>query len=653
MADEQPATVLVVDDNVATRYTTSRFLRAAGFRVMEAGTGGEAIGMAAEGVDMLVLDVNLPDIDGFEVCRQIRARETVRRMPIIHLSATFVADVDKVHGLDSGADGYLTHPVEPPVLVATVKAFLRAREAEEGMRRSEEKFRAVFDQALNGISLLSNDLVYLELNDAMCQILGRPREEIIGKHNSAFVPQGYEDDVAAVSRALEQGKAWRGTLPLIRADGQLVELEWSVSDHSSPGVRLAIVNDITGRKAVEAERERLLASERAARVAAEDASRLKDEFLATLSHELRTPLNAIVGWSQVLARQGMRDPQALEEGLDAIARNARSQSQLIDDLLDMNRIISGKLSLNVTRVRMSDLVHAAIGSVRHAADVKQVALEVELGAGLNDISGDPARLQQVLWNLLSNAIKFTPKGGKVEIIGEPVDSQICLKVIDSGEGIEPDFLPYVFDRFRQADATTTRRHGGLGLGLSIAKSLVELHGGTISATSPGRGQGATFQICLPVAAVHEPVADRGSHPPSAKSPDEKAPPDAMSLDGLKLLVVDDEADARRLLKRVFSDHGGAVTLAVSAFDALELARRERYDIIISDIGMPQMDGYALMRQIREMPGERDRPTPAIALTAFARPDDRARALAAGYQIHTAKPVIPADLVSLVANLARP
>jgi PAS domain S-box-containing protein len=363
MADEKPVTVLVVDDNPATLYSTTRFLRAAGFAVIEVTTGTDAVARSAQGVDIVILDVNLPDIDGFEVCRQIRAREATRRLPVIHLSATFVADTDKVHGLEAGADGYLTHPVEPPVLVATVRAFLRAREAEEAMRRSEEKFRTIFDLALDGICLLSQDLVFLEVNPAMCKMLGRNREELIGKHNSAFVPKGYEDDVAAISRSLNSGSGWRGTLPLIRADGSQMELEWSVSIYSFPGVRLAIITDITKRKLVEVERERLLAAERSARAEAERASRLKDDFLATLSHELRTPLNAIVGWSQILATDKSRNLESFTEGMDVIARNARAQAQLIDDLLDMSRIISGKVPLKVEKINLSDVIRAAMTSV--------------------------------------------------------------------------------------------------------------------------------------------------------------------------------------------------------------------------------------------------------------------------------------------------
>ena len=297
------ATILVVDDNAATRYSTARVLRQEGFAVLEAGTGQDALRLAADPVDLVVLDVNLPDIDGFEVCRRLRAAPLTARTPVIHISATFVNDVDKVQGLDAGADGYITHPVEPPVLVATVNAFLRARRAEDALRESEAKFKAVFEQALNGIALLSHDMIFLEVNPAMCATFGRDRANVIGKHISAFNAGGTEHRVEEITAALAATGAWRGTLPVLHADGRHVELDWSVSIHSGPGIRLAITTDVTERREIEAERERLLASETAARAEAERANQVKDDFLAALSHELRTPLNAIVGWSQLLKQR--------------------------------------------------------------------------------------------------------------------------------------------------------------------------------------------------------------------------------------------------------------------------------------------------------------------------------------------------------------
>ena len=484
-------------------------------------------------------------------------------------------------------------------------------------------------------------------------MLGQNRGDLVGKHNSAFVPKGYEDDVAAIARSLDSNNNWRGTLPLIRADGTQVDLEWSIAIHSIPGVRLAIITDITKRKQIEAERDRLLASERAARADAERASSLKDDFLATLSHELRTPLNAIVGWSEILTNEKLRNSEDISEGMDAIARNARAQAQLIDDLLDMSRIMSGKIALKVEKVNIGQVIRAAMTSVWHAAEAKHVEIIPDLPANLSDIVADPNRLQQVFWNLLLNAIKFTPKSGTVQVVARMLNAQVEVWVADSGEGIKPEFLPYIFDRFRQADATTTRTHGGLGLGLAISKNLVELHGGTIRAVSPGVGKGATFYVTLPVVAARNNVEEKNITPAASSvgSPaaDQKIIP---SLAETRLLVIDDEADARFLLKKVFTDQGGIVTVAVSATDALELLKTNEFDIIVSDIGMPAMDGYSFMQQVRTLPSSKGGATPAIALTAFARVEDGQRAREAGYQLHVSKPVEPSALARQVAELLK-
>jgi PAS domain S-box-containing protein len=403
------------------------------------------------------------------------------------------------------------------------------------------------------------------------------------------------------------------------------------------------------------EREHLLEAERAARTEAERVSLMKDEFLATLSHELRTPLNAILGWSQILA-SGVRDPQEIEEGLAVIERNARVQTQLIEDLLDMSRVISGKLRLDVQRVDVQDVVKAAVASVRHSAEAKDIRLHVVLDPLAGPVRGDPNRLQQCFWNLLSNAIKFTPKGGRVHVGLARVDSHVEVCVADNGQGIKPEFLPHVFERFRQADASTTRRHGGLGLGLAIVKHLVELHGGSVRAESGGEGQGSTFCIDLPVMVVHGPPA--AEPPPRSAAPATALGPGASidrldypPLDGITVLAVDDEADARELLRRVLEQCGARVILAASAREGLEAVRRERPDMIISDIGMPGVDGYTFIRDVRRLKPDEGGRTPAAALTAFARAEDRTRALRAGYQTHVAKPVEPMELTAVVASLA--
>lgn len=641
--------ILVVDDNPATLYSTSRILKAAGFTVIEAATGNEALARADDGPDLVVLDVNLPDIDGFQVCREIRARTHTARIPVIHLSATFVKDIDKVQGLDAGADGYLTHPVEPPVLIATVNAFLRTREAEDAMRRSEARFRAIFEQALSGISLLSEQMIYLEVNPAMCAILGRSRGEIVGRHLSAFTPADRGEDVATMVRPLESAGAWRGSFPVIHADGRRVELDWNISIHSVPGVRLAVVTDITERKLIEAERERLLDSERTARAEAERANRLKDDFLATLSHELRTPLNSIVGWSQLLMRPGLSAAD-ITEGVEVIERNARAQAQLIDDLLDVSRITSGKLRLNLQSLDPAKTVNAALESVMPAATAKSIEIEKLLGADAGPLTWDPSRLQQVVWNLVNNAVKFTPKGGKIQVKLVRAESLVQISVQDNGRGIRQEFLPHLFERFRQEDSSTRRGHGGLGLGLAIVKHLVEMHGGTVTAQSEGEGRGSIFILRLPVAALQsQSESEETSEPHAHIAPPSRIELASPNLAGFRVLVVDDDADARALIRRVLSEANAEVIDASDVSQALDAIDRFHPHVLISDIGMPGEDGYDLIRRVRDR-GHGSDLLGAIALTAFAREDDRERALAAGYQKHLSKPVEAQELLATTALL---
>jgi signal transduction histidine kinase/CheY-like chemotaxis protein len=413
-----------------------------------------------------------------------------------------------------------------------------------------------------------------------------------------------------------------------------------VYDEDGQPLRMIGVNvDIAERRRIAEERERLLETERQARAEAERVNRLKDEFLATLSHELRTPLNAILGWAQILQRKERRE-QVLEQGLTVIERNARLQTRLIEDLLDMSRIISGKVRLDVQGVDLAAVAETAVGAVQPSADAKGIRLEKVIDPSAGPVSGDPGRLQQVLWNLLSNAIKFTPRGGRVQIVLRRVGSHLEVSVCDTGIGIPRDFLPHVFERFRQADASSTRMHGGLGLGLSIVKQLVELHGGSVRAESEGEGQGATLTVALPLALVKH---DLRQEAPMA---DLELP----SLTGIAVLVVDDEPDARDLLLRTLADSEADVVTASSAAEGVEAVRRQRPDVLLSDIGMPEADGYEFIRQVRAL-GEEYRRIPAVALTAFARSEDRRRSMLAGFQMHLSKPVEPAELVAVVASLA--
>jgi signal transduction histidine kinase/CheY-like chemotaxis protein len=393
----------------------------------------------------------------------------------------------------------------------------------------------------------------------------------------------------------------------------------------------------------EEERGKLLLREQHARSEAEAANRIKDEFLATLSHELRTPLTALLGWASLL-RGSDPEKAMLEQGLETIERNATVQAQLIDDLLDVSRIISGKLHLDVQPVDIAGLIDAAISVVRPAATAKNIALVYNRNEEIGPIAGDPARLQQVVWNLLSNAVKFTPEGGRIIVLLERVGSHARITVNDTGQGIHPEFLPQVFDRFRQGDCSTTRGHGGLGLGLAIVRHLVELHGGTVHAESPGDGLGASFSVTFPLMAVRPEV---GGFAQSARAAGNHAP----ALDGLRVLVVDDEPDTRHIIATVIAQTGAEVRACESVHEAMQTFECWRPDVLMSDIGMPGEDGFSLIGKVRSLPAERGGQIPAAALTAYAREEDRKRVLAAGYQMHIAKPVTSGQLVSVLTYLA--
>ena len=395
----------------------------------------------------------------------------------------------------------------------------------------------------------------------------------------------------------------------------------------------------------DAEKRQLLENERIARTEAERASRLKDEFLATLSHELRTPLNAILGWAQLILSGNMKK-EDIHKGLETIERNARAQNKLIEDLLEMSSIISGKVRLDMQQLDAASLIDAAVESVKPTAQVKGIILTKTIAPQAGRVSGDSNRLQQIFWNLLSNSIKFTPKGGNVDVIVEQMGSFLEIRINDSGLGIAPEFMPFVFDRFRQADASLTRQYGGLGLGLAIVKQLVELHGGTVRAESAGADKGSSFIVNLPLAPVGDNL--RNSPVTPERNPFNGRTP---SFEGLKTLVIDDELDARELVKRILNRCEASVATAASATEGLELVKAGRPDVIISDIGMPGKNGYQFIREVRNLPVEDGGQTPAIALTAFVRPDDATRALDAGYQKHLSKPVDAYELIKAIADLA--
>jgi PAS domain S-box-containing protein len=518
------------------------------------------------------------------------------------------------------------------------------------LRDSEIRYRRLFETAHDGILIVdAKTAKIVDVNRFLLDLLRFPRDHFVGKELWQLGVFRDKQENREAMRNLQRDSYIRyENLPLQDRDGRRVHVEFVSNiyqeDHHS--VIQCNIRDISERKRFEDEREAHLHNEQLLRMEAETANRAKDTFLATLSHELRTPLSAIVGWTSILRGQGCNESD-LKEGLEAIERNSKAQLQLIDDVLDVARMVSGKLRLEIRPCELMDVIKAGLEVVRPAAEAREITLNVQLDPSASRASCDPARIQQVVWNLLSNAIKFTPQGGTVGITLARVKSALQIQVSDSGQGIDPELLPFVFERFRQADSSTRRRFGGLGLGLSIVKQIVEMHGGTVEARSDGEGKGSTFIIRLPIRAVQ--VDESDDEPTGAADASTSSLPD-VHLDGLRILVVDDEADARRLLVKVLQDAGAIVTAASSAAEAMEALPKTRPDVLVSDIGMPDMDGLDLIRKVRAS-GHQAKELPAVALTAFVHKSDQRQALLAGFQVHVPKPVDPHDLLAVVASLA--
>jgi PAS domain S-box-containing protein len=486
------------------------------------------------------------------------------------------------------------------------------------------------------------------------RMFGYTAEEAIGQSVTMLIPDDHIDEEPAIIAKLRAGERIEHYETVrIRKDGTLLDISLTVSPIRDANNKIIgaskIARDISQRKHAERTlQEQSEANERLYREA-QESGRLKEEFLATISHELRTPLNAILGWARIM-RTGKLKEEETKKALETIERNARAQAQLIDDLLDVSRIITGKLRMDVRPIDPNGFIEAAIDAVNPAAEAKGIRVQKIMDTGIVTVPGDPIRLQQVIWNLLSNAIKFTPRGGNVQVRMERVDSHLQIVVADSGQGIPQEFLPHVFDRFRQIDQSSTRQHGGLGLGLALVRHLVELHGGSVAATSPGPGQGSTFTIVLPVVPIYHVNAEGVQVHPTARTLLPSADYCA-SLEGLMILIVDDEHDTRELLRTSLSECGAQVTVAGSVEEAFAAFAASIPDILISDIGMPDVDGYELIRRLRELPLECGGKIPAIALTAYARVEDRLKALRAGFQMHVPKPVELAELVTVVASVA--
>jgi len=642
--------ILNVEDYAPSREASSELLRLEGFAVFEAATGGEALELVARVRPQLVLlDVKLPDISGHEVCRRLKADDAT--MPILQISASLASSQDRVRGLESGADAYLVKPVEPEELIATIRALLRMREAEEARRETEQRYELLFESSSLPTWICDlESFQFLAVNQAALKHYEYSRDEFLTMSLRDIQPvedlPAVDGDIFKVPRAFPNASEWRHT----KKGGMIIEVEviWHELLYLGRRAALVLAKDITDRKHAEEERERLLDMEQKARGEAEAANRTKDEFLATVSHELRAPLNAMLGWAQIL-RSTRVDDKTLAHAIEIIERSARTQSRLIEDLLDTARIVSGKLRLDIQPVDLASLIENAVEVLRPASEAKRIDIRLELNAGREVITGDPDRLQQVVWNILSNAIKFTEKGGRVEVRLERADPHVRVTVSDTGRGISPEYLPFIFDRFHQADTSSARRSTGLGLGLSLVRHLVELHGGTVYAKSPGEGLGATFVIDLPLRAVLPQSSD--GEPPVFGGVGVLGAP---SLDGVWALVVDDEADARELVATLLHQCGAKVTAVASAADALAVLQAGDHerppDVLVSDVSMPEVDGYELIRRIRELAPEMGGRIPAVALTAYGRSIDRIHALSSGFQMHMPKPVEPAELATVVASL---
>lgn len=631
--------VLNVDDYGPGRYVRSKVLQQAGFRVVEAASGEEALALTRTvRPDLVLLDVDLPDVSGHEVCRQIKEDPALRSIAVLHLTAAFRRGRDHARALDLGADGYLVEPVEPDVLVATVRSLLRTRRAEQAVREAATQWQATFDAISDGVCLLDVDGRIVRHNVVLrglageAEVLGRGFTDVFAGWLTPGLARRFAQAVARCERdAME-----------VRVGGRHleIELEPMQAEDDRRGC-VCIVRDVSERTRVARIEADLLEFERAARTAAEEANRAKDEFLAVLSHELRTPLAAMLGWVRLLASRRL-DERDTARALEVVDRNIRLQTQLVEDLLDVSRIVSGKLRIEAGPVEVRVVVGTAVDAVAAAAAAKRIRLDVACG-DVGWLIGDAARLGQVMSNLLSNAVKFTPVGGQVFLHAERQDGRIRIAVRDTGQGIDAMLLPHIFDRFRQGEGASQRSHTGLGLGLAIVRHVVDLHGGMVTASSEGIGSGATFTVDLPAA---DPPADqpRRQETPSVE-------PEA-SLRGVRVLVVEDDEDTRGMLVAVLREGGADVRAEPGVGAALEAMSQYRPDILVSDIGMPDGDGYALIGRVRGMQGDRAASVRAIALTAFAGRSDADQALTAGFDRYLAKPVEPAILMAAVAELVR-
>ena len=660
-----PVNVLLVDDRADKLIALESILADGDHRVVTARSGAEALrALLREEFAVILLDVSMPQLDGFQTAKLIRGRDRSQNTPIIFMTALAELESGMSQGYSLGAVDYIQLPVEPDVLKAKVSVFVelyrkreevrrqaelirQRQEREHAQRLAEAEDRLEVETARNRFFTLAPDMLGVagfdgrlrQLNQSWEHTLGISADELCARPSYEFL---HPEDRAAMR---EQLRRLAEGAPRARfenrhrhGDGSYRWLSWTAAPFREEGLVYVFVRDITFRK--EAEEERLqLVREQEARRAAERENEIKDHFLATLSHELRSPLTPILGWTTML-RSGQLAPAEVPRALEVIERNARLQAQLIDDLLDVSRIVSGKLRLDPRPIDVRSVVEAGLEAVSGVAGQRGVQLSVDVGPEPLYVMGDQERLQQVVWNLATNAVKFSSRGGSVRVSLERAGDATLLRVCDDGVGISAEFLPHVFDRFLQASSGTTRTHGGLGLGLTIVRHIVEAHGGSVIAESEGLERGACFSVLLPCASAVV-LPERSA---------ERAESDAdwqAALSGRMVLVVDDEPDVLEVLRVALEERGARVVTASSAAEAVMRFEAERPDVLVTDIGMPGSDGYTLADRLKlRGPGA----PPAIALTAYASREDASRAFAAGFKLHIAKPVDAALVVRSVAGV---
>ena len=750
MTSETKANVLLVDDRPENLLAMETILADLGQNLVRAASAHEALRfMLLEDVALILLDVQMPGLNGFELAELIRERERTQHTPIIFVSATSRDEQYVFKGYSLGAVDYMTKPFEPEILKSKVRFFTKLflqnqeikrqaallekanseldalnTELEARVRRRTAQLEAANQELENEIAarkqsearLATEHAITRTLADAnnpeiatpailktFCEhmkadicclwLLDKSGKKLNLAHVEISEDAGEVESFVAESRRLNcargiglPGQVWEKNTPVwlpntVRGEKfPRAKFAAAVGLHSAVGFPIKISREFYGviefftrrelvsdqnllnmleatgseigqfiqRKRVEAEREKLLQREKTLREQAEMASRLKDEFLATVSHELRTPLNAIIGWGQILPA-GKLSAEEKDSALETIYRNAKSQSQLINDLLDTSRLITGNLRLNLSPAAVVPVIEAALNVVRPAAEAKGITFSTRFNAKVETITCDAQRLQQMIWNLLTNAVKFTPAGGEVTVAFEQKNDTIEIIVSDTGQGISPEFLPFVFDRFRQADSSSTRIHDGLGIGLAIVRHLAELHGGSVSVASEGQEKGATFTITLPLSLfVHTPK-EKIHEETNGHKQFENAD---IELDGVRVLIVDDDVDTCEMLTFALNILGAEAQASNSVSEAFASIAEWQPDVLLTDINMPGEDGYSLINKLRALTPEKGAEIPAIALTAMARPEDSEQALSAGFQLHMAKPVDIEELVEAIATLTR-